>query len=178
MAQSYKIEEVKLLTERFSGAKAIVLVDYKGINIEEVNELRNRCRKSQIEYFVTKNTFAQIALNDLGITKLDQYLVGPSAFAVCKTDEVAPAREIATFLKQEMADKGFPKFKVGLIGNEIFSAAQLEQLAKLPSKEELLAKVLASFNSPITGFVGVLQGVIRKFVYAVDAVAKKQAEQN
>ncbi len=82
MVQNVKYDIVKDLTNRLSGAKAIVLVDYKGINIEQVNQLRNRFRNSQVDYFVQKNTLIKIALHEMGITELDSYLTGPSAVAV------------------------------------------------------------------------------------------------
>ena len=176
MVQSIKYKIVKDLTERLSGARAIVLVDYKGINIEQVNQLRNRFRESQVDYFVQKNTLIKIALNDLGITELDPYLKGPTAVAVSKLDEVSPTRELIKFLKEVMEDKGFPSFKVGYIAGHIFNADELTALAKLPSREELLAKVLAGMNAPLSNFVSINQGILRKFVYALDAIAKKQAE--
>jgi len=176
MVQNVKYDIVKDLTARLSGAKAIVLVDYKGINIEQVNQLRNRFRANQVDYFVQKNTLIKIALNELGVTELDSHLVGPTAVAVCKLDEVSPARELIKFLKEVMEDKDFPKFKVGFVAGHVFSAAELTALAKLPSREELLAKVLSGMNAPISNFVSLNQGIIRKFVYALDAIVKKQAE--
>jgi large subunit ribosomal protein L10 len=176
MVQNVKYDIVKDLTARLSGAKAIVLVDYKGINIEQVNQLRNRFRANQVDYFVQKNTLIKIALNDLGITELDAHLMGPTAVAVCKLDEVSPARELIKFLKEVMEDKKFPGFKVGFVAGHLFSAAELTILAKLPSREELLSKVLNGMNAPLTNFLSVNQGIIRKFVYAIDAIVKKQAE--
>lgn len=178
MVQDYKIQEVAELKERFDGARAIVLVDYKGINVEQVNELRNRLRSNGVDYFVSKNTWIRIALNDLGITEIDEFLVGPTAIAVCKTDEVAPAREISKFVKEVMEDKLIPSYKIGYIGGILMTDEQLRALAKLPSREELIAKVLSCFNAPLAGMVGVLQGVIRKFVYTVDAVAKSKEQNN
>ena len=113
MANELKVNKVQDVTERLRDAKAIVLVDYKGINIEEVDNLRNRMRSSHVDYFVSKNTFIKRALNSLGITELDDALAGPTAIAVSKEDEITPAREISTFIKEVMADKGFPTFKVG-----------------------------------------------------------------
>jgi large subunit ribosomal protein L10 len=178
MAQPYKIEEVKRIKERLDDAKSIVLVDYKGINIEEVDELRNRMRNAGVDYFVSKNSFIKIALNELGITDLDESLVGSTAVAACKGDEVAPARELSRFKNDLMNEKEFPTFKTGYVSGKFMQAAELEQLAKLPSKEALLSMVLQGFNAPMSGIVGALQGIIRKFVYAVDAVAKKQEENN
>ncbi len=176
MPNQHNKDTLVTLKERLDSAKAIVLVDYKGINVEEVNELRRRFRSAGVDYFVAKNTLIKIALNELGINDLDEYLVGPTAVAVCKADEVAPARELVKFSKEVMEDKGFPKFKQGYIGSIVMGTDEMTMLAELPSREELLAKVLSGFNAPITGFVGVLQGVIRKFVYTVDAIAKEKAE--
>ncbi len=177
MHQPYKVAEIEQLKERLNGAKAIVLVDYKGINIEEVNNLRGRMRHHGVDYFVSKNTFIKKALHDLGIEALDGYLKGPTALAVSLTDEVTPARELARFKKEMMADKSFPKFKVGYIGNSIIGVEGLTQFASMPSKEQLLSMVLQGFNAPITNFVGVLSGIIRKIVYAIDAIATKQDEE-
>jgi large subunit ribosomal protein L10 len=175
MVQPNKIEIVKDLTERLRDAKTIVLMDYKGINIEEVNNLRGRFRNEQVDYLVQKNTLVKIALHDLGIEGLDGYLAGPTALAICKNDEIAPARILVKFLKEVMEDKGFPKFKAGFVSGNIFNANQMNALAKLPSRDELLAKVLGSAQAPISRLMGVTQGIIRKFVYAVDAVAKSKA---
>jgi large subunit ribosomal protein L10 len=176
MVQAYKIDIVKDLKERLQDAKAIVLVDYKGINIEEVNQLRNRFRKEEVDYLIQKNTLIQIALHDLGITSLDDYLVGPTALAICKNDEIAPARIMTKFLKEVMEEKEFPKFKAGFVSGNLLNAEQMIALAKLPSREELLAKLLGSAQAPISRLLGVTQGIIRKFVYALDAVAKIKAE--
>lgn len=172
MVQAYKLDIVKDLKERLQDAKAIVLVDYKGINIEEVNQLRRRFRNEKVDYLVQKNTLVKIALHDLGINGLDEYLVGPTALAICKEDEIAPARVVVKFLKEVMEEKPFPSFKAGYVSGNVMNASQMSALAKLPSREELLAKVLGSAQAPISRLLGVTQGIIRKFVYAVDAVAK------
>ncbi|MCL1826999.1 MAG: 50S ribosomal protein L10 [Candidatus Cloacimonetes bacterium] len=174
--KQYKIDNVKTIRERLDGARVIVLVDYKGIKVDEVNKLRNVLRTNKVDYFVAKNTWIRIALNMLDIKHLDPYLINTTAVAVSKVDEVAPARVIKKFVETELENKELLKFKVGLIGEDIYDTAQLRMLADLPSKEELVAKVLYGFNAPITGFVGVLGGVIRKFVYAIDAIAKQKAE--
>lgn len=176
MVQAYKYEIVKNLKEKLSGATAIVLVDYKGINVEEVNQLRNRFRDDKVEYLVQKNTLIKIALNELGISELDQYLSGPTAVAICLSDEVAPARVLTKFLKEVMEGKAFPKFKAGLVAGHVFDEQQMIALASLPSRDELLAKVVGCAQAPISNLLGVTQGIIRKFVYAVDAIVKKQAE--
>ena len=173
MTQPYKIEEVKKIKSKLENAKSIVLVDYKGINIEEVDELRNRMRNSDVKYFVSKNTFIKIALNELGITDLDNYLVGSTAVAVA-ADEVSAARELANFKKEVTKDKEYPTFKAGIVAGELMDVEQLTKLAELPTKDQLISMVLQGFNAPITGFVGTLQAIIKKFVYVVDAIAEKE----
>ena len=174
--KDYKIKNVETIKKRLDGARAIVLVDYKGITVEEVNKLRNQFRAANVDYFISKNTWIKIALNDLKINQLDSYLKGTTAIAVSKVDEVMPAKVLKKFAETELDKKDYCKFKVGLIGDGIYSPAQLAQLALLPSKEELYSKVLAGINTPATGLVGVMNGVIAKLARAIEAVAKKKAQ--
>ncbi len=176
--KEYKLKTVESIKGRLDNARAIVLVDYKGITVEEVNKLRNALRAEGVDYFISKNTWIKIALNQLGITDLDSYLAGPTAIAVSKKDEVSPARVISKFVETELDKREILSYKAGLIGTDVFLPAELKQLASLPSRDELIARVLSGFNAPISGFVGVLSGVIRKFALAVDAIAKQKAEQN
>lgn len=176
MVQQYKLDTVKSLVERLSGAKAIILVDYKGINIEQVNQLRSRFRAETVDYVVQKNTLLKIALNELGITGLDEYLQGPTAVAICREDEVSAARVLAKFKKEIMEDAGFPSFKAGYVSGHVFSSQELEALAILPTREELLSSVVRTMAAPITAFMAVNQGIIRKFVYALSAMIDKQAD--
>ncbi|MDD3142878.1 MAG: 50S ribosomal protein L10 [Candidatus Cloacimonetes bacterium] len=175
MVQSVKYDIVAQLKERMEGAKAIVLVDYKGISVEQVNQLRNQYREAKVDYLVQKNTLVKIALNYLGITELDEYLQGPTAIAICKDEEVAPAKVLVKFIKDVMEEAQFPSFKAGLVAGQVFDQAQLQELAKLPSREEMLAKIMGSLNAPLSNFMNVSQGVARKLVYALDAVAKTKA---
>ncbi len=176
MYQPYKVEEIKKIKERLENKRAIVLIDYKGVNIEEVDELRSRMRNAGVDYFVSKNTFIKIALNELGISALDAELVGPTAIAVSENDEIAPARELANFKKEVTKDKEFPNFKIGYVNENLMDIEKLEKLAKLPTREQLLSMMLQGFNAPINGFIGALNGVLTKFVRTVDAVAKEQTE--
>jgi large subunit ribosomal protein L10 len=174
MAKEYKINLVQEITERLHDAKSVVLVDYKGINIDEVNNLRSRMRKEKVDYFVAKNTFIIRALNELGVEGLNPYLKGPTAVAVSKSDEVSPARCLQNFRKEAMGDKAFPSFKAGLIEGQIYEAEELTRIAKLPAKEQLLAEVLSGFNAPIANFIFTLKGIIDSFVYTVDGIAKEK----
>ena len=162
MINSNKMNLVEELKVRLDSAKAIVLVDYKGINIEEVNELRKRFRNNDVDYFVQKNTLVKIALNQLGIDGLDAYLEGPTGVAVCKTDEISAAREMATFVREVMEDKPFPTFKAGLVDGVIYLQEDLEKLSKIPSRDELLAKMFGSMKAPISSFVRLIDAIATK----------------
>ena len=165
MINSNKMNLVEELKVRLDSAKAIVLVDYKGINIEEVNELRKRFRKNNVDYFVQKNTLVRIALNELGITGLDSFLKGPTGVAVCKTEEISAAREMATFVREVMEDKPFPTFKAGFVDGVVYLLEDLEKLSKIPSRDVLLAKMFGSMKAPISSFVRL-----------IDAIATQKAE--
>ncbi len=175
MVQHKKSNTVENLKERLAGAKAIILVDYKGINVEQVNKLRNLFKEAKVDYLVQKNTLIKIALNELGINDLDVYLQGPTAVAISKDDEVTPAKVHVKFVKDVMEDANFPKFKGGLISGKVMNQSELQKIAQLPSREELLARIMGSMQAPLSNFVNVSQGIIRKFVYAIDALAKQKA---
>jgi len=176
--KEYKIETVKSIKERLDGARAIVLVDYKGINTEEVNKLRGNFRNGEVDYFVSKNTWIKIALNQMGINSLDEFLKGPTSVLVSKKDEVSPASIMKKFRETDLEKKEICGFKVGLVAGDVYLPEQLMKLAEMPSKEELLAKVLSGINAPASGILGVTNGILSKLVRAFDAVAKQKAESN
>ena len=171
--QEIKKDIVQKIADRLVDAKSIVLVNYKGINIPEVEELRSRMRKSEVDYFVAKNTFIKHALKQLNLEGLDDFLNQETAVAVSKVDEVSPAKIIKEFVKEMMKDKDF-NFKAGIVDGTFMSIEELDRLSKLPSKDELLAKVLSCMNAPISNFVNVNSQIIKKFVYAVKAIAEKK----
>ncbi|MEA1971847.1 MAG: 50S ribosomal protein L10 [Candidatus Cloacimonadota bacterium] len=178
MAQEYKIKRVEIVKKRIQDAKGIIFIDYKGLNAEETQELRKRMHGLEVDYFIEKNTLIKQALNSLGIDVIDDFLVGPTALAVSQNDEVASAKAIVEFIKEVTKDKDFPVVKIGIVDGNKMEVEDINTLAKLPSKEELIAKTLYSLNYPIYGFVQALSGIIKKFVYVVNAIEKKQSENN
>ncbi len=171
--QEFKKEIVQKIADRLSDAKSIVLVNYKGINIPEVEDLRSRMRKSDVDYFVAKNTFVKLALKQLNLEGLDDFLNQETAVAISKVDEISPAKIVKDFVKEMMANKKFG-FKAGIVDGAFMSLEDLDRLSKLPSRDELLAKVLSCMNAPISNFVNVNSQIIKKFVYAVKAIAEKK----
>ncbi len=166
---SKKIEAVKKLTEKIKKAGTIILVDYKGLKVAQDTELRKKMREAGIDYLVAKNRLFKIALKEAGIQdSFDDVLEGDTSFAFGYSDLIAPAKIVNDFSK----GKDVFKIKAGLLEGKRIDATAVESLATLPSREELLAKMLGSLQAPISGLANVLQGSLRKFVYALDAVKK------
>lgn len=164
--------EVAAIREKLERAQSVVLVDYRGLTVAEVTELRNLFRAQNVEYQVLKNTLVRRAANDLGITGLDDVLNGPTALAFSMENPGAGAKVLRDFAAKTKKSE----VKAGLLGTEVLDKDGVKALADLPSKEELIAKMMGSLNAPITNFVGVLSAVLRNFVYALDAVRKKKEE--
>ena len=147
MAAQSKLDAVKQLTEKLKDAKAMVLVDYRGINVNEDTELRRKARETGIDYFVAKNRLVKIALQEVGVeANFDDLLEGTRSFALGSEDGIAPSRLVYDFgktLKDKFVIKG------GMLDGARVDAATIESLAKLPSREEMLGQVAYGLMSPI-----------------------------
>ncbi|WP_026895854.1 50S ribosomal protein L10 [Clostridiisalibacter paucivorans] len=171
---SSRIESKKQVVEEIKGkidkAQAMVLVDYRGLNVEEVTELRKKFTEAGVEYKVYKNTMMRFAFKDQGLEEFNKHLVGPNAIAFGFEDPVAPAKITNEFAKEhEELD-----IKAGVVDGKIIGLDGIKELAELPPKEVLIAQVLGGLNGPISGFANVLQANIKNLVYALNAVKEKQ----
>jgi large subunit ribosomal protein L10 len=165
-----KKKVVAQLSDTLKTACTGVLVNYKGISVEDDTKLRKELRESGCQYKVVKNTLLRLALKDAGISGLDNVLEGTTALAIHSEDYVAPAKVLSGF-----ADKSDTfKIKAGFIDGKVANVDEIKTLASLPSKEELVAQALRGLNAPITGFVTVLNGTIKGLVVALNAIAEKQ----
>ncbi len=151
---------VAQIKEKLTTAQSVVLVDYRGLNVAEVTELRKQFRAAGVEYAVLKNSLVGIAAKEAGIEGLDSILEGPTALAFGMTDAVAPATIIAEFAKKN--DK--LKVKAGILDGAILDVAGVEKLSAIPSREVLIAKVMGSMMSAVS-----------KFVYVLEAIRKQKA---
>ena len=166
-------EKVAMIAEiktTMQSAKGLVLADFRGIKVAQDTKLRRKMREAGVEYSVIKNNMASIAAKEAGIEGLDNYLKGPLAMVSSKNDPVAPAKLISEFIK----DNRIMEIKGGLVEGKVIDADAVKALANLPPREVLIARLLGSMQSPITGFVNVLQGNIRNLVYALDAVRQQK----
>ena len=164
---------VDSIKEKLEASQSVVLIDYRGLTVAEVTELRNQMREAGVEYQVLKNTMIKRAAEKAGIEGLDPILEGPTAVAFGINDPVAPAKILTKFAK----DTKKITIKGGVLAGNAIDVAAVENLAKLPSKEELIAKMLGSLNAPITGLVMVLSGVTSKFVRTLEAIRVQREEQ-
>ena len=162
-AKAVVVAEVK---EKLQSAQGAVLVGFSGLSVAEVTKLRRKFREGGVEYKVIKNTLTRIAADELGYSGLDEFLEGPTAIAYSTEDVVAPAKILKEFIKETKTEAITVKDK-----------ASVDALANLPSRDELIAKIVGSMQAPISGLVNVLQGNIRNMVYVLDAVRAKKAEQ-
>ena len=157
-----KKEEVSKLAERIKEAKLVLLTDYRGINVEDVTSLRTELRNINAEYKVIKNNITRRALEEAGITGLEEVLEGPTAVIMTNEDYLEPTKAIYKFSK----DNDFYKIKGGVVEGKVLSAEEIITLAKLPSRQELLSM-----------HAGSLLANISKFAVALDQVrVKKEAE--
>lgn len=168
------VAEIK---EQLSSAKGAVFTSYKGLTVAQDTKLRREMREAGITYRVVKNTMTRIAAKELGLDGISEHLEGTTALAFSAEDAVAPAKVICAFIKKnKLEEKGILTIKVGLVEGKVISDKEVKALASLPSREELIAKLMGSMNAPITNTVGVLQGVIRNAVYVLDAIrAQKES---
>lgn len=175
MSKNFELKKqvVSDIKEKLENAKSLVVVDYRGMTVAQVTELRSQFRAAGVEYVVLKNTLVRRALHELNIEGLDNVLEGPSAFAFGVSDPVAPAKVIMDYIAKTKIEN--LKVKAGLVDGTVIDIQGIKALAELPPKEVLIAKLMGSLNAPISGLVGVLSATLRSLVYAIEAVRKQKA---
>ena len=167
-----KAEKEQLVTElrdKLTNAQSLYYTDFTGLNVKRMTELRRRLKRAGVEYVVIKNTLALRAVNESGL--VGTKLKGPTGLVVGK-DPVAAARVLSDFAK-EFEDK--PAMKGGMLQGKAIDNAQLKRMASLPSREQMLADLAASMQSPMAAFLGALSGPLYMFAGALDAL-KTQRE--
>ena len=172
MKRSEKEQIVAEVTEQFSRAKAMYFADFTGITVEQVNELRREFHKEGIDYRVVKNTLAKKALENLtGYEGVYGGLVGATAVAIGYGDPVTPAKIIKKFRDKHQK----LQLKVCVLEHQVFDGKQLDEIAKLPSRNEIIAGILGCIQSPMQGVAGTINAVMRDLVSVIDAIEKKKA---
>ena len=166
-----KKAQVVQIAEAIQNAATGVLIDYRGLTVEEDTKLRNDLRAAGVKYFVVKNTLLRLAANQVGLEELDSILHGPTALAVSE-DPVAPAKILFDFAKGN--DK--VEIKSGFMDGKVMSMDELTTLAKTPSKDALIAKIMGSLNAPVSNLVRLLNTIAEGGEEIADLIAKKNSE--
>lgn len=154
------------LNERFSKAAVIIVTDYKGLDVDAVNDLRRRLRKAEVEYQVVKNSLLMRASQETDVAGIKETFTGPSAVALGYGDPAAPAKVLTEFAK----DHEMFKIKIGITGGRILAAKEIAALAALPSREVLLGQFLSVLNNVPSGFVRTLAEIPRRLVNVLRAI--------
>ena len=165
-----KVATVKEIKELFTNSRASVFTEYRGLTVAQLKELRDRLRESDATYKVYKNTLVRIAAKEAGLS-IDDTLVGPVAIAFANSDAVSAAKALNDF---SVADKALI-LKGGVLGETVMSTDDIVALAKLPTREVLLAQIAGTIQSPLTKSAGLFQAFTRNAAYAFKALADKKS---
>jgi large subunit ribosomal protein L10 len=172
MNREEKAAVISEFSEGIGQATNAFLIDFKGITVPQVTELRKQVRESGSSYIVVKNTLALIAVKDSPLTQIKDKFTGMTAVAYNTTDAVGLAKALTKFAKDVPA----VQFKGALLNGQIVPASEIQNIANLPSREELVAKLLYLMQHPIRGLVTVLSANIRNLAVVLDQIAKQKTE--
>lgn len=164
---------IKELKDELGKSSSVVLTDYQGLNAKDISQLRNILKENDIKFKVYKNTLLKIAVKEIGLEGLVSNLTGCTSIAFGKNDALLPIKLLHRY-SLDNAEKF--KMKNALLEGQIFIGEQLTQIALLPGKEELLAKMLGSMKSPISSFVYVVSSPLSGLVNVLEQIRKKQSE--
>ena len=169
--KAFKSEKIDAIKSKIEKAQVAIVTEYKGFSVEEITQLRREIQKDGGDYMVTKNTLAKIAVKGTEYEALTEKLSGPVALAFGFSDPVSPAKALTKFIKE--VKKG--EILGAVLDGKLLSVEETKALANLPSKEELYAKMLGSINSPASGLVGCVNGVMASLTRAIASVRDQKA---
>jgi large subunit ribosomal protein L10 len=169
--KQFKSEKIDAIKSKIEKAQVAIVTEYKGFSVEEITKLRREIQKDGGDYMVTKNTLAKIAVKGTEYEALTEKLSGPVALAFGFSDPVSPAKALTKFIKE--TKKG--EILGAVLDGKLLSVEETKALANLPTKEELYAKMLGSINSPASGIVGCVNGVMASLTRAIAAVRDQKA---
>jgi len=170
MNKNEKTQAISELEAAIGKARNAFLIDFKGVTVPQVTELRKQVRETGSKYLVVKNTLALIALKDSPMIGMKDRFSGPTAVAYNSTDAVKLAKALTRFAKDVPA----MQFKGAMLDGQVVPTEQIQTIASLPSREELISKLLFVLQSPIRGLATVLQANIRNLAVVLDQVAKQK----
>ena len=165
-----KQETVKNLEDQLSKMKSLVFIDYYGLKVNEINQLRRLLKQKACQYLVTKKTLLKLALKKMGLDKIDlDQISGGVGLVFGFESEVAPAKLVANFAKEHEQ----LKIQGGIFEKEFVKAEMVENLSKLPSKTELITQIMGTIKAPVNNFVHVLKGNLNNLVYVLSSIKNR-----
>ncbi len=172
-SRAKKEELVKEYVERLGDSQAIIITDYRGLQVPDFQELRAEIRKAEGSYVVVKNSLVKRALADAGLPAMDEMLTGPVGIGFCHENVTGVAKAITEYAKSN----DYLTVKGGLMGHNVIDQTAINNLASLPSIEVLRAQLLGLINAPATQLAGVVAGSVRQLMNVVNAYAEKDKEE-
>lgn len=171
MPTAKKTATVDEIKQKLTGSTAVILTDYRGLSVKEMQALRSKLREVGGEVKVYKNTLTELALRELALPAMDELLQGPTLFTFSTGDPVTPAKALVDFAKEHKQ----LEVKGGYIESRVVAADAIKALASLPSREELIAKLLGTMLSPMSGLVRVMNGPAGAMARVLRAIADQKA---
>lgn len=165
MNRREKGQVVSDLSEKVKGFQTVVLTNYRGLTVEQLNQLRRRLREEKISYLVVKNTLMKLASRGTDLEKLNNYFEGPTAIAISRGDPIPLAKILSEFLKTQPS----LEIKAGLIQGKVASPEEVKALATMPSRETLLAQLLAMIQTPASQLLGAMLSAFQEFLSVLQA---------
>ena len=171
MNRTEKEQIVQELTKRLKETQATFVADYRGINVEQVTNMRRELTQAGFEDRCVKNNRLKLAIQETPAADLREFCAGPTAIALSGDDPVAPAKILTKYAKDIEAFD----LKAGVLDGKLLTVAEIGALADLPSREELLAKMLGSLNAPVSNFVGTMAAIPRSLVQVLNAIGQAKS---
>lgn len=173
ISREKKEKIVSDLVEEFSRSQALIMTDYRGLNVGEMRTLRNRLREESCGYHVVKNSLVKLAMEKVGLPFEETLFAGPTAIGFCYEDAVTPAKALVDYAQESQT----LSIRGGLIGNQVMSEGEVISLSQLPSRDELLAQAIAQLQAPLVGLMNVLSDSLRALIYLLQARAEQMEPQ-
>jgi large subunit ribosomal protein L10 len=165
-----KLDAIAKVKELFGSCSDVIFTDFSGLDVSQITELRKKLGESDSSYRVIKNNYTRIAMSELELPDVGDCLIGPTGLALVRTDVGPAAKSILNFAKETTV-----KVKGALVGGEVLSAEQVEAIARLPGRDQLIAALMSAMNGPLQNLVFVLKAVPEKLVRTLQAVADQKA---
>jgi large subunit ribosomal protein L10 len=170
--QPYKTEGIRKIKELIESSTDVIFTDFRGLNVAQITELRRSLQEREAEFRVVKNSYARLALRELGFPFEEDFLIDPTALALAKADIGPITKVLFDFTRDSTL-----KVKGGLVEGRVVSSAEVEAISKLPARNDLYAILMGTMNAPLTNLVYAMSGIATKLVRTLQAVAESKQKQ-